>query len=438
MRVDDRSYDHAEEALIDRAARGALSAADQARLERHLPGCPTCAAELEAMRAFDHSLAPGPDDEVLDRAAVDRAMACLGERQLFDVSMASGPGDEALDRAAVDRAMARLGERQAPSSRRRRLLRPATGIAALGAAAAAAVVFSLFHAPPPNTSEKTPETVTNTVAATVGSPRPLLLADGSEIVPDDATTAIRVGEETPVLTAVRLVSGAARFRVRHKSGRVFRVDAGPIAIEDLGTVFRVAHEAAGRVRVTVSEGRVAVLSVASRLRVELAAGDDRVFPATAAPHDAPDPVEAAKAPAATTVQASARAHTRAQLADDPAELLLAADLARRTGQPRDAVAPLRRLVDRYPKDPRAPAAAFTLGWVLLTDLNRPREAAVAFAAAEQSAPRGALAEDAAARVAEAWQKAGEARRAATAARHYEQVYPEGRYIALMRGLIGKR
>ena len=125
-------------------------------------------------------------------------------------------------------------------------------------------------------------------------------------------------------------------------------------------------------------------------------------------------------------------------ADDAAALLLAADLARRSRDPRAAIGPLHRLVERHPRDPRAPSAAFTLGWVLLTDLNRPREAAGAFAEAERIAPRGALAEDAAARVAEAWQKAGEPRRAADAARRYVQVYPAGRYITLMRGLIGER
>jgi TolA-binding protein len=124
--------------------------------------------------------------------------------------------------------------------------------------------------------------------------------------------------------------------------------------------------------------------------------------------------------------------------DDPADLLAAADAARRSRRPGAAIAALRQLLDHYPKDPRAPSAAFTLGWVYLTDLNRPREAAAAFAAAERSAPRGALAEDAAARVAEAWQKAGESRRAAEAARHYTQAYPSGRYIGLMRGLIGDR
>jgi len=72
----------------------------------------------------------------------------------------------------------------------------------------------------------------------------------------------------------------------------------------------------------------------------------------------------------------------------------------------------------------------------MAGLCRPRAAAAAFAAAERGAPHGSLAEDAAARVAEAWQKAGDSRRAADAARHYERVYPSGRYITLMRGLIG--
>jgi TolA-binding protein len=124
-------------------------------------------------------------------------------------------------------------------------------------------------------------------------------------------------------------------------------------------------------------------------------------------------------------------------AEGPADLLLAADKSRKEKRPQAAVIPLRRLVSQFPKDPRAPSAAFTLGWVLLTDLGRPREAAMAFAEAERIAPRGALAEDAAARVAEAWQKAGDSHRAAQAARHYQRTYPGGRYTALMQGLVGE-
>jgi hypothetical protein len=48
-----------------------------------------------------------------------------------------------------------------------------------------------------------------------------------------------------------------------------------------------------------------------------------------------------------------------------------------------------------------------------------------------------LAEDAAARVAEAWQRAGDSRRAAQAARHYEQLYPAGRHMPLMHALVGE-
>jgi transmembrane sensor len=99
---------------------------------------------------------------------------------------------------------------------------------------------------------------------------------------------------------------------------------------------------------------------------------------------------------------------------------------------------LRRLLKHYPKDPRAPSAAFTLGWLLLTELGRAREAAEAFAEAERIAPRGALAEDATARVAEAWQKAGHGRRAAEAARRYQQLYPNGRYSGLMRGMLDEK
>ena len=136
--------------------------------------------------------------------------------------------------------------------------------------------------------------------------------------------------------------------------------------------------------------------------------------------------EAPAARLSRTVPIPPRAQARGRGTNDPGELLAASDDARRAGQPRAAVTSLRRLIERYPGDPRAPSAAFTLGWVLLTDLDRPREAAQA------------LAEDAAARVVESWQKANEPRRAAEAARRYLRVYGAGRYTGLMRGLVGER
>jgi len=457
--VDEVAREHAEEELVAQVARGTLTAAGAARLDRHLAECPTCVAELEAMRVFQVAVAPGPHDDVLDQVAVEGAMARLAEGKGRLGLVGRPTDDEALDRVAVDRAMAVLGQQDAHRAKRRRWR--AAGLAVFGAAAAAVILVTTV-------AHRRPATTSTTAGA--GPARALVLADGSEVLPDAPATPIQVKEQTAARTIVRLSSGAARFRVKHDARRLFRVDAGPIQVEDLGTVFRVAHQPEGRVRVVVSEGRVAVLLAATGARVELGAGDERVFSAEAqtmralptsptgvavqggettptaplaveAGSPTEEPAIATRSLAAAAVGASpsaARGQPRARPEEDPAELLAAADIARRSRAPQSAVAPLRRLVQRHPKDPRAPSAAFTLGWVLLTDLGRPREAAGAFADAERLAPRGALAEDAAARIAEAWQSAGDTRRAADAARRYEQMYPTGRYIGLMHGLIGKR
>jgi transmembrane sensor len=409
--------DHPD-SLLDRAIRGELDVAGRAELDRHLARCATCAAELEVASIFMASAAPGPQDDALNRTAVEKALARLE--------------DAALDEVAVEGALARLQESETLGRKLRRVLglqgwlRPAVALG--GVAAAVVIAFGLMRAPYPAAPSMAP----------IAASRTLVLEDGSEVAPADGPTAIHVVEQTPARTTVRLRSGSAQFRVRHDSRRLFRVDAGLVEIEDLGTVFRVAHESEGRVRVAVAEGRVAVLYPVSKQRVELGAGEERVFLPEPAPIAATEPAsEAPRSSALSSVPVYARAQSRSRGAEDPANLLLAADVARRSHRPQAAVAPLRRLMERYPKDPRAPSAAFTLGWVLLTDLGRPREAAGAFAEAERIAPRGALAEDAAARVAEAWQKAGDLRRAAGAARHYEQMYPNGRHVPLMRGLVGE-
>ena len=124
--------------------------------------------------------------------------------------------------------------------------------------------------------------------------------------------------------------------------------------------------------------------------------------------------------------------------DEPNDLLLAADVARLSGHPRDAVKPLRTLLHRYRRDPRSPAAAFTLGSVLMRDLGRPREAAQAFADAERLAPAGNLAEDAIARAAEAWHRAGDDTRARAELARYASAYPGGRHLSSLRGMIDSR
>jgi hypothetical protein len=219
----DSSQDHPQE-LLDRAIRGELGASERPALEQHLADCPMCVVELEAARIFRASVAPGRQDEALYRAVIDGAMERLKKPET-------------------------LGEKVRRWMGRDSTLRPAVGLAALGVAAAVVVGFVLFHTQQPIHPSSAP----------VAASRPLILDDGSEVTPTTADTAIQVAEQAPTRTTVRLRSGSAQFRVRHDSRRRFCVDTGAMEIEDLGTVFRVSHEASGKITVAVSEGRVAVL-----------------------------------------------------------------------------------------------------------------------------------------------------------------------------------
>lgn len=395
----DSPQEHPEE-LLDRAIRGELCASERALIDRHISECPMCALELEGAALFRASVVSGKQDQALHRVSINRAMERLQQRQTLR-----------------ERLRRWIGTHRTP--------RPWTGLAALGAAATVAAAFVFFHAKP---AVRPP--------SQASALRTFVLDDGSEVTPTTVTTAMEVAEQTPMRTTVRLRSGSAQFRVRHDSRRLFRVDTGTIEIEDLGTAFSVAHEATGKIRVAVAEGRVAVVYSASGSRTELGGGESRTFDSQP---EAPNAVSSrSETPnLATPPSGAATIPRQARATDEPAALLHAADLARRSHNPQAAVLPLRRLVERFPKDPRAPSAAFTLGLVLLTDLGRPREAAAAFAEAERHAPGGVLAEDAASRVVEAWQRAGDSRRASQAARHYEKKYPTGRHVPLMRALAGE-
>ena len=99
------------------------------------------------------------------------------------------------------------------------------------------------------------------------------------------------------------------------------------------------------------------------------------------------------------------------------DLLALADVARLSAHPRDAIAPLSRVVSEHRTDARAPLAAFTIGRVDLDTLNDPAAAAHAFQQAIDLGLPDALLDDAYARLAEANVKAGDqtAARAASAA-----------------------
>ncbi|MFO0683678.1 MAG: FecR domain-containing protein [Sandaracinus sp.] len=122
--------------------------------------------------------------------------------------------------------------------------------------------------------------------------------------------------------------------------------------------------------------------------------------------------------------------------DDVESLMAAADCARLSGHPGEALAYLHRASEVGAHDARAPMVAFTLGRVLLAQLDRPREAADEFARARALSPSGSLASDALAREVEAWSRASEPVRARERAEEYLRLYPEGVRAAAVRRLGG--
>jgi transmembrane sensor len=258
--------------------------------------------------------------------------------------------------------------------------------------------------------------------------------DGSlaELTSRDAT--LSVAEDTAERVVSRL-SGGARFRVVPNPRRTFEVRAGEVRVRVLGTTFSVQEVPSGRTQVLVEEGRVEVAWLGGATL--LTAGQGGAFP--------PPPVSAPSAeppPAPSNERGAARREGQlnpgaAPARDDPASLLEAADAARLRNRPGEAIAPLQALLRRYPRDRRAPVAAFTLGRVLLDDLDRPLEAARAFAKAQALWAGGPLADDALAREVEACRRSGQLKRARALAERYLARHPEGKHVAAMRELLAR-
>jgi transmembrane sensor len=282
----------------------------------------------------------------------------------------------------------------------------------------------------------------------------------------DPSGDLRLIEASPARVVVRVERGAARFEVRRAGPRLFRVEAGSVAVQVLGTAFTVARAGDGA-EVSVEEGRVRVFWAGQY--ADLGAGARETFPrpgmglAADAGATAEEPVAVAvavavapQAPVAPRAAPARSPRAWAALAeagryDDAyaalrvsggpaarsiADLLLAADVARLSHHPEAAVDPLRRVLDGHRDDPRAPLAAFTLGRLLLDDLGAPLDAARAFARARELDPDGELSEDAMAREVEAWSRAGEGERARSLAATYLVRHPDGRRARSVRRFGG--
>jgi len=266
----------------------------------------------------------------------------------------------------------------------------------------------------------------------------LSLSDGSSVDLGPGARFEPIESSASSFIAV-LDRGDASFDVQPGGPRRWQIECGLATIEVVGTHFSCAR-APDRLHVGVERGVVLVRGerVPNRVR-RLAAGESLdVFDAQVAPASATteggdsegatlaNPALAEPpAPVAPEPAARARAsggwrelarngHHREAFATlgtqgirrevkrlGIADLFALADVARLSGHPTEAVAPLQRIVDGFPADRQAPLAAFALGRLLLDDLNRPAAAAAAFNRALELGPPRSLREDVRLRLEEA-------------------------------------
>ena len=319
---------------------------------------------------------------------------------------------------------------------RARHRRPLIALSLAGAVAAAGVL--VWHR-----SQPAPSGATSAAAVAPAEPLASSLADGTRIVLDDASTVLRKTVDAGDDVLFELDSGGARFEVARRPSRVFRVHAGEVTVQVIGTGFRVRRTHT-RCQVAVEHGRVLVSWWGGSR--ELSAGEQGTFPSEMAPGAPPSaagsgaasvpsvpsvrsalaPAASAPGPAPSSIATRAGGHPSAAALSGPEALFAHADRARTEGKPELAVAALRELQARFPRDPHVGAAAFTIGRLLLESLQRPREAAAAFAEARALARGdGALAEDALAREVEALHAAGDGASARARADLYRSLYPRG-------------
>ena len=278
-------------------------------------------------------------------------------------------------------------------------------------------------------------------------PGALRLREGSEIRFSPAESEVRVVEEAASRVLVEQVRGSSRYSVVQNPARTFEVRSGPVLVRVVGTEFTVERRA-DATRVEVMRGKVSVSWGTGESEAFLAAGESGLFPP---PKAAPVP-SAAVAPADTPASPQrelARAYG-AQVArrdyggafallsrnpglagDSVEELLVAADVARLSNHPSEAVPYLQRIVREHSRDERAPLAAFTLGRTL-SGLGRTREAMSMFGRVRSAWAKSPLAEEALVRQAEAASRLGELGAAVRLAEEYDRAYPGGRRRAEVR------
>jgi transmembrane sensor len=350
-----------------------------------------------------------------------------------------------------------LHTEQALARVQRRLVRRKRGLHAAIAGCALLSLLSIGVLSMRQQDERASAAVTTPAART-----PLKLGDGSVVLATSEATELRVVEETPSRVQVELARGAVRCQVTPNPERAFVVQAGAVSVTVVGTEF-VVERRGPRAWVSVTRGKVRVSWGDGEARhAFVSVGESGLYPpeetaglaakpASVQPEPSGARVEDA-APPELAGQASQRyrshvarsdypgafavlSHNPALAGDSVEELLVAADVARLSNHPAQAVPYLQRILREHARDDRAPLAAFTLGRTL-SGLGRAREAMNTFARVRSTWPASPFAEDALVRQTEAAAKLGDRAAAARLAEQYDREYPKGRRRAEVRRHAG--
>jgi transmembrane sensor len=295
-----------------------------------------------------------------------------------------------------------------------------------------------------------------------GEGQSFALSDGSRVDLSAGVTFLTRENSGHAFEGV-LRNGIATFDVHPGGPRRWTIACGPAIVEVVGTRF-VIDAGKDRTLVRVERGRVRVTSATGTK--ELGAGESIVVTAAPSPPPSqtatpiPTPIPASPPPppptpgltltptpvpstswrslarsgdyegAYATLGAPGIARATPRAGVD--ELLVLADVARLSGHPAEAVAPLTRVLDEDSRDGRAPLAAFTLGRIELDTLGHPSRAASAFARAIELGLPAGLAEDGYARLVEARARAGDRAGARAAVDAYTRAFPTGSRSTTMR------